>query len=128
MGGACAGVQTGGKRLHDQTLSPASMRSRSESWCPEGLREALASEPDDLDRQKRRFQSSQEALSRQGEEEGGGRRAEEEGGPREEGGFWRQEGGERRKEEGIFQTVQSAYLPFQPFAFSSVDNHVGSNG
>ena len=40
----------------------------------------------------------------------------------------REEGGERRKEEGIFQTVQSAYLPFQPFAFSSVDNHVGSDG
>ena len=35
---------------------------------------------------------------------------------------------ERRKEEGRFQTVQSAYLPFQPFGFSSVDNHVGSDG
>ena len=36
--------------------------------------------------------------------------------------------GERRKEEEIFQTLQSAYLPFQPFAFSSVDNHVGIDG
>ena len=86
MGGACAGVQTGGKRLHDQTLSPASMRSRSESWCPEGLREALAPGSDDLGRQQRRFQSSQEALSRQGEEEGGGRRVEEEGARREKEG------------------------------------------
>ena len=101
MGGACAGVQTGGKRLHDQTLSPASMRSRSESWCPEGLREALASESDDLDRQKRRFSSSQEALSRQGEEEGGGRRAEEEGARRKEGEGRREEfGGRRGEREG----------------------------
>ena len=74
------------------------MRSRSESWCPEGLREALASEPDDLDRQKRRFQSSQEALSRQGEEEGGGRRAEEEGARRKEGEGRREEFGGRRGE------------------------------
>ena len=41
--------------MNDQTLSSASIRSRSESWCPEGLREALASESDDLDRQKRWF-------------------------------------------------------------------------
>ena len=102
------------------------MRSRSESWCPEGLREALASESDDLDRQNRRFQSSPDALSRQGEEEGGeGGRRRKEG---EGGGVWREEGGERRKEEGIFQTVQSAYLPFQPVSFSSVDSHVGSDG
>ena len=125
MGGACAGVQTGGKRLHDQTLSPASMRSRSEFWCPEGLREALAPESDDLDRPKRRFQSSQEASGRHEEEEeeqeeeeggrrkeGGGGRREEEGGRREEGGGWREEGGERRKEEGVFQTEQSAYYLF----------------
>ena len=95
MCGACAGVQTGGKRLHDQTSSPASMRSRSESWCPEGLREALASESDDLDRQKRRFQSSQEALSRQGEEEGGGKEGE---GRREEFGGRRGEREGRRRE------------------------------
>ena len=50
---------------------------------------------------KRRFQSSQEALSRQGEEEGGGRRAEEEGARRKEGEGRREEfGGRRGKREG----------------------------
>ena len=103
--------------MHDQTLSPASIRSRSESWCPEGLREALASESDEMDRQKRRFQSSQEALSRQGEEEGGGRRVEgkERGGRREKGGGRSLEGrggreGEGRRREYSRQYKARTYL------------------
>ena len=39
--------------------------------------------------------------------EGGGGRRE-----KKEGGGWREEGGERRKEEGVFQTVHSAYYLF----------------
>ena len=108
------------------------MRSRSESWCPEGLREALASESDDLDRQKLVLKLTGSIESTRGgggrRKAGGGGRSEEEGGRREEGGAWREEGGERRKEEGRFQTAQSAHLPFQPFAFGSVGNHVASDG
>ena len=52
------------------------------------------------------------------EEEGGGRREEEEGGRRKEGEGRREKVGGRReeregrKEEGVFQTVQSAYYLF----------------
>ena len=116
MGGACAGVQTGGKRLHDQISSPASMRSRSESWCPEGLREALASEPDDLDRQKKavlKLTGSIESTRGGGgrRKAGGGGRSEEDGGRREEGGVWR-EGGERegRRREYPRQYKARTYL------------------
>ena len=35
-----------GSRLHYQILSPASVRSRPEFWCPGRLRKALASESD----------------------------------------------------------------------------------
>ena len=64
------------------------------------------------------------------EEEEGGRRRKEGGGRREKGGGRRLEGGGRREKEGGGSIPDSTkrVLPFQPFAFSSIGNHVGSFG
>ena len=63
-------------------------------------------------------------------EQAGGGRKEEEGGRREKGGGRRLEGGGRREKEGGGSIPDSTkrVLPFQPFAFSGVDNHLGSAG
>ena len=63
-------------------------------------------------------------------EEEGGRRRKEGGGRREKVGGRRLQGGGNREKEGggIISDRTKRVLPFQPFAFSSVDNHVGSVG
>ena len=78
--------------------------------CGRRLHRSLTAESDDLDRQQRRFQSSQEALGQQEEEGGGGGTREEAGGRSEgEGGRRKDGGGKKGRGRGgsSSQTVQS---------------------
>ena len=124
MGGACAGVQTGMIRHHlplacEVVPSPGVLRGFGRR-LHRSLTIWIGKKP--VLKLTGSIESTRGAGGRRKTGGGKGARRKEGEGRREE---WREEGGERRKEEGRFQTVQSAYLPFQPFAFSSVDNHVG---